>query len=263
MVQWTGKRAIIKKYQISPKELLHIINKGEVTYSDIDGVLLIDEESFAAYIDALKKVQQKDSVVNRLKRVLHSRKDLELDKKESLMAQRLEGRIFSIYAVTIHALSMLLESQERNIFLAFANGDTLQSIAIQMHMRKETVFYVFENSIAKLDKQAPYIIQKLARRCQVVEEVNQNLINELSECNRKILNSKYDIQRLNLKIGGLERRENNLKIEMRQLQSMFDKERKINVTMGELLETYDTDIITDFFSSIKKAIARLFHQAKS
>lgn len=260
MAQWTGKRAIIKKYQISRKELLHIIRKGEVAYSDVDGVLLVDEESFAAYIEALKQMRQKNNVVNRLEQALHSRKSLSLDKTETSIALRLENRVSSIYAVTTHALSMLLDPrEERAIFLAFANGDSLQSIARQMRMKRGTVIRIFENSLARLDKQAPYIIQRLVGRCLAAEEANHDLANKITECKKVVLDGECEILKLKVRIDYLRRREEELESHLEEVRSMFKKEREVNAGLEELVAIYNKDDMAEFFSSVKTVVGRFFH----
>lgn len=255
MTQWTGKRAIVKKYQISPKELLHIISKGEVTYSNIDGVLLVDGESFAAYIDALKQVRQKDNIVNRLKRAIRCGGQLELDKAESFIAYRLEERINSIYSVATHALGALLEPQERRVFLAFADGDDICSIARQMGLQKEAVFYMFENSIEQLDKQAPHIIQQLAVRCQAVEAVNDSLVLDLSQCNCQLLECEGKIGMMQAKIDSLQRKEEYLNASLSHADAMYKQEREAYV----LLEELNRESGEDVFSFIKDLVVRFLH----
>lgn len=91
MTQWIGKRAIVKKYQISNKELLHILKKREVAYTNIDGVWLVDEDSFAAYVNALRQAEKQNNAIHRLKQALRSGKKLKLSRAETILARRLEG----------------------------------------------------------------------------------------------------------------------------------------------------------------------------
>lgn len=263
MAHWVGTRAIIKKYEISKKELLYIIRRGEVTCSDIDGILLVDEDSFVAYIEALKQVRQRDSVVHRLKQALRYGKSVSLDKKEAAIALRLENRIPAIYAVTTHALSMLLDRQERAVFLAFANGDSLSSVARQMRMSRGAVYRIFERTIVGLDKQAPYVIQKLVGRCQAVEEANRELADKIGECNKVVLDRECEILKLKARIEYLRRREEELESHLEEVRSMFRGEREINAGLEELIAIYNKDIVTEFLSSAKAVLARLFPLSKS
>ena len=59
--------------------MLHILETHEVVYSDAAGVILVDEDSLIAYIDALKQLTQKDSPVNVLQKALRSKKKLKTD----------------------------------------------------------------------------------------------------------------------------------------------------------------------------------------
>ena len=74
MTNWKGIRTLMRKYGISQKEMLRILETHEVVYSDAAGVILVDEDSLMAYIDALKQLTQKDSLVNVLQKALRSKK---------------------------------------------------------------------------------------------------------------------------------------------------------------------------------------------
>jgi len=74
MTNWKGIRTLVRKYGISQKEMLCILETHEVVYSDAAGVILVDEDSLMAYIDALKQLTQKDSLVNVLQKALRSKK---------------------------------------------------------------------------------------------------------------------------------------------------------------------------------------------
>lgn len=262
MAHWVGTRAIIKKYEISKKELLYIIRRGEVTCSDIDGILLVDEDSFVAYIEALKQVRQRDSVVHRLKQALRSGKSLSLNKKEAAIALRMENCLPTIYAITTHALSMLLDRRERAIFLAFAHGDSLSSVARQMRLRKEVVFSIFEEVINGLDKQAPYIIQRLSQRCQAVEEMNQELADKIAECKKIAFDKECEVGKLKVRIEHFQLREEHLKSHLEQVETLFKGEREINAQLEEVLATYEKDAVLEFFAWVKTGIVRFFHWLK-
>lgn len=262
MAHWIGTRAIIKKYEISKKELLYIIRKGEVACSDIDGILLVDEDSFIAYIDALKQVRQKDSVVHRLRQALRSGKSLSLNKREATLALRLENCLPTIYAITTHALSMLLDRRKRAIFLAFANGDSLSSVARQMRLRKEVVFSIFEEVMHGLDKQAPYIIQRLSQRCQAVEEMNQELVDKITECKKIVFDKECEVGKLKVRIEYLQLEEEHLKSHLEQVEALFKGEREMNAALEEALTTYEKDAVLEFFAAVKAGVERFFHLFK-
>lgn len=260
MAHWIGTRAIIKKYEISKKELLYIIRRGEVTCSDIDGILLVDEDSFIAYIEALKQVRQRDSVVHRLKQALRSGKSLSLNKKEAAIALRLENCLPTIYAITTHALSMLLDRQERAIFLAFAHGDSLSSVARQMRLRQEVVYSIFEKVIHGLDKQAPYIIQRLSQRCQAVEEVNQDLADKIAECKKVAFDKECEVGKLKVQVEHLQLREEHLKSHLEQVETLFKGEREMNAALEEALATYERDAVLEFFSEVKAWVVNILRR---
>lgn len=261
MTQWKGKRAIVKKYQISPKELLRILNKGEVTYSDVDGVLMVDEESFVAYIDSLRQAAKQNNAVNRLKQALRSGKKPELDKAESVIAHRLESRVDSIYALATHALSMLLEPKERKIFLAFVNGDSIWSVASQTRLKNMQVYYTFENSIKKLSQAAPYVIQRLTTRCLEVEEANRDLVQKLAECNNWFAHVDLQMQEMEVKIAHAQRQNEFFKSYLDHLQTMFDAERRTNAEMQKMLDAHHSSIAMDYLSVMKSYFSRLFRIA--
>lgn len=50
MTNWKGIRTLMRKYGISQKEMLRILETHEVVYSDAAGVILVDEDSLMAYI---------------------------------------------------------------------------------------------------------------------------------------------------------------------------------------------------------------------
>lgn len=263
MAQWQGKRAIMKKYQISLKELLHIINKGKITYSDVDGVLMIDEVSFVAYIVSLRQVEKQNNAVYQLQRVLRSGKKLELDETEAALARRLEGRVVSIYTRVSRALGRLLECQEREIFLAFLKGESIVSVARQMGMQPEAVFRIFEESLKKLDSQTDSIIGSLVVRSQKAEEENQCLLQRLAEKDKCLAQADYEMQKKEVQLASLRRENNFCKSSYEYLQVRFDTERKINSVLEEMLDTYNRYIGTDYFSSVVSYLSRLFHRTKS
>lgn len=263
MTQWKGKKAIIKKYQISPEELFRILKKGEVAYSDVDGVLMVDEESFVAYIDSLRQAAKQNNAVNRLKQTLRAGKKPELDKAESVIAHRLEGRVDSIYALSSRALSMLLEPKERKIFLAFINGESIWSVARQTGLRNKQVYHIFENSIKKLSQAAPYVIQRLTTRCQEAEQANRDLVQKLAECNNWFAHVDLQVQEMEVKIAHAQRQNEFFKSYLDYLQAMFDAERKINAEMEKMLYTRHSSCAMDYLSAIKSYFSRLFHLARN
>lgn len=263
MTRWKGKKAIVEKYQISPEELLHILNKGEVTYSNVDGVLMVDEESFVAYIDSLRQAAKQNNAVNRLKQALRSGKKPGLDKAECVIAHRLEGRVESIYTLATRALSMLLEPKERKIFLAFINGDSVWSVARQTGLKNKQVYYTFENSIKKLGQAVPYVIQRLTSRCQEMEEANRDMVQKLAECNNWFSHVDLQVQEMEVKIAHAQRQNEFFKSYLDYLQAMFDAERKINAEMEKMLYTRHSSFAMDYLSAIKSYFSRLFHLARN
>lgn len=259
MTQWTGQKAIVKKYQISPEELLHILDKGEVAYSDVNGVLMVDEESFVAYINALRQVERQNNAVHRLKRTLRAGKKMKLDKADRTLARRLEGRVTSIYSVVTHTLSMLLEPQERKIFLAVADGESIGSVAWKMGMKSKEAFQLFNDSVEKLDTHAPYIIRRVVERSREVEEVNRGLVQKLAGCDKRISHLEDEKQQLVERMGYAQRLNDILKIHIDCMQSMFDTERKVNAELEKMLEAHYHSADTEHFSFIKSCLHRLFH----
>lgn len=263
MAQWTGKEAIMKKYQISNKELLHILSKREVAYTNIDGILLVDEEKFVGYINALRQAEKQNNAVHRLKQALRYGKKLKLDKTETAIARRLESRVTSIYHVATNTLSMLLEPQERKIFLAFIKGNSIWSVARQTGMKDEEVFHTFEKTIKMLDKQTPYIIQGLVERAQDAEEINRNLAQKLAEYGKWFSHVETEFKKIEIQIAQTRQENDYLKGHTDYLQFMLDSEKRISAGLEEILEEHWKHTKTNYISSILAYVAGFFHSVKS
>ena len=186
MTNWKGIRTLLRKYGISQKEMLRILETHEVVYSDAAGVILVDEDSLMAYIDALKQLTQKDSLVNVLQKALRSKKKLKTGSTTRGLTQKLSEQVIAINEIVSHALSMLLGETERKIFLAFANQTDIYTIAQLMSMDERVVFVMLEVAITKLSQQSHYWIHKLATKYEDTCYCNQLLMAQ-AENNGKII----------------------------------------------------------------------------
>lgn len=129
MAQWKGIKTLMRDYGISKKDLFHILEKREVACSEVAGVTLVDKEGLAAYIDALKQMAKKTSLVNVLQKALRTRKGLELDETERAFARKLNSRLSAINNAVIYILfsewnnrQILVGESWHNAFLLFAKG---------------------------------------------------------------------------------------------------------------------------------------------
>lgn len=262
MTQWIGKRAIVKKYQISNKELLHILKKREVAYTNIDGVWLVDEDSFAAYVNALRQAEKQNNAIHRLKQALRSGKKLKLSRAETILARRLEGRISSIYRIATDTLSLLLEPRERKIFLAFTKGDNIASVARQMKMKDKEVFLTLENIIKELSLQPHYIIEGLVKRKKEAEEINRSLSRKLVEYADRVSNAECETKKIKAEMTHILREREGYKIYLDYMEDMFKAEKRINAGLEEILAEHWQHDKTDYISSILSYLSSLFHRKK-
>lgn len=259
MIQWTGKKAMVKKYQISNKELLHILDKGEVAYTYVDGVCLVDEESFVRYLNTLRVAEKQDNAVHRLRQALRSGKKPELDKYESVIARRLESRVVAVYHIISNSLGVLLEPLEQEIFHAFLRGDSIGSVARQTGLKCEEVFYIFESSLLALDKYASGLLVPLVRRAEEAEKVNLELLQKLTECDNWFSHVRSQLEEMDEKIAGTQRHNDSLKSHLDYLQSLLDSEKRINAELERIIADRPHHIPTNYLSSIKSYLCRLFH----
>ena len=149
MTNWKGIRTLMRKYGISQKEMLRILETHEVVYSDAAGVILVDEDSLMAYIDALKQLTQKDSLVNVLQKALRSKKKQKTGSTTRGLTQKLSEQVIAINEIVSHALSMLLGENERN-------QTDIYTIARLMSVDERVVFVMLEVTITKLSQQSHY-----------------------------------------------------------------------------------------------------------
>ena len=156
MTNWKGIRTLMRKYGISQKEMLRILETHEVVYSDAAGVILVDEDSLMAYIDALKQLTQRGSLVNVLQKALRSKKKQKTGSTTRGLTQKLSEQVIAINEIVSHALSMLLGENERKVFLAFANQTDIYTIARLMSVDERVVFVMLEVTITKLSQQSHY-----------------------------------------------------------------------------------------------------------
>lgn len=262
MIQWTGKKAMVKKYQISNKELLHILDKGEVAYTYVDGVCLVDEESFVRYLNTLRVAEKQDNAVHRLRQALRSGKKLELDKYESVIARRLESRVVAVYHIISNSLGVLLEPLEQEIFHAFLRGDSIGSVARQTGLKCEEVFSIFERSLLALDKYASGLLIPLVRRAEEAEKVNLELLQKLTQCDNWFSHVRSQLEEMDEKIAGTWQENDSLKSHLNYLQSLLDSEKRINAELERIIADRPHHIPTNYLSSIKSYLCRLFHSVR-
>lgn len=181
MAQWKGKKRILEKYGITSRELDYIIKEGEVTYADVNGVLMVDEKSFVAYIDTIQQIHRKDNIVNRLKRALHLGEELKLNKTEARIGREIEGCVDMVYTLVTTLLSDFLEEEEQEIFQSLAKGNRLSTVAKKVKMSKEIVFCIYIEIIANFHVSIPGLIKRVAARYKELEKENKELKNKLAE----------------------------------------------------------------------------------
>lgn len=178
MAQWKGKELILEEYGITSQELHHIIKQGEITYADVDGVLMIDEESFVEYPEAVKQIHRKDNIVSRLKRAFHFGEELEMEDVDTRIGREAEKCVDMIYEVSTAALSSLLEGKERQIFLGLARGNRLSTVAQKVGLSKKMTFLIYFETI-DLFSNIPEFIHKMEAHFIELEEENKKLKKKL------------------------------------------------------------------------------------
>lgn len=181
MTQWKGKELILEEYGITSSQLNHIIKQGEITYADANGVLMIDEESFVEYLEAVKQIHKKDNIVNRLKRALHFGEELEMEGVDTRVGREAEKCIDMIYDVSTAALGTFLEGKERIIFLGLARGNRLSTVAEKAGLSKKMAFCIYLEIIGRFNSHLPDFIQKMEAHFIELEEENKELKKKLTE----------------------------------------------------------------------------------
>ncbi len=183
--KWKGKEFILEEYEITSRQLNHIIKQGEITYADVNGVLMIDEESFVEYLEAVKQIHRKDNIVSRLKQALHFGEELEVDKVHAQIGRKAELSIDLIYSVSTKAFASFLKGKERQIFLGLVRGKPLSTVAKKVGLSKETTFCTYLEIISTFSSHFPGFIQATEARFRELGEENKEL--------RKLLKSSPDL----------------------------------------------------------------------
>ena len=179
MAKWKGKEFILEEYGITSKQLNHIIKQGEITYADTDGVLMIDEESFVEYLEAVKQIHKEDNIVNRLKRAIHFAEEEKVKNADLQIGREADKCIDMIYEVSTAALSTFLKGKERQIFLGLARGKRLSTVAHEAGLSKKTTFLIYIQTIGLFKTHIPDFIQKMEAHFIELEEENKKLKKKL------------------------------------------------------------------------------------
>lgn len=206
----------MKKYGISQKEMLHILETHEVVYSDAAGVILVDEDSLIC----AQALTQKDSPVNVLQKALRSKKKLKTDSTTRGLTQKLSKQVIAVNEIVSHALSMLLGENERKVFLAFANQTDIYTIARLMSVNESTVLVILESAITKLNKQFHSWIHNLASKYEDSCYRNQLLTAQLERYTKIV-----DLYKQIVKVYKDQKRCDEERI--KTFQSIFEQMEKI------------------------------------
>lgn len=189
MAKWKEKEFILGEYGITSKQLNHIIKQGEITYADANGVLMVDEESFVEYLEAIKQIHKEDNIVNRLKRAIHFGEEEKVKGADLQIGRGADKCIDQIYEASTAILSTLLKGKERQIFLGLARGNRLSTVARQAGLSKKTTILIYMETIGLFKTHIPDFIQKMEARFIELEEENKKLKKKLM----KLLKTSPDL----------------------------------------------------------------------
>ena len=244
----------MKKYGISQKEMLHILETHEVVYSDAAGVILVDEDSLiCAQATDSKGLAGKCSA-----KALRSKKKLKTDSTTRGLTQKLSKQVIAVNEIVSHALSMLLGENERKVFLAFANQTDIYTIARLMSVNESTVLVILESAITKLNKQFHSWIHNLASKYEDSCYRNQLLTAQLERYTKVV-----DLYKQIVKVYKDQKRCDEERI--KTLQSIFEQMEKIwggQEHTNPFFPTKWMSALTNKLVAMKSHVIHFFHPAK-
>lgn len=237
MAQWISAKGMAKKYQISEEEIEELTNQQLITHSRFVNTLMIDEESFASYMELLKQLENKKAIVERLQQ---TDKILETELQacnETGAAFVVEKEMFPLYPLFIKAMSTLInQGIKRDIFYALAQGERLATVAQRYSISQQKALLIYNDAIIMLTQSSDHFIVNGIERFRRIEMLNGYFrlasigqSKRRKECEETCSQLKKELTKLKQAITRLER---NKEIILNRIQQ---KEAVIKGLRRELL----------------------------
>lgn len=151
--QWISIEEVATKYQIPAKRVYNWCNKQEITFSEIDGYLLLDENSLIDCIErGIRLSLSQEELEKRMEEKL-------LESKEKLFLLQSLKELTPTIRVLIKELAWLIRSDERRelfLFIALEEG-SLKDYADRNHQSDREVQKVFEGLVFEIKRQAQFL----------------------------------------------------------------------------------------------------------
>lgn len=154
MAYWMTSTKIAAKYEVTEQEVLSWAELKEVSSAYINDTLMIDDDSVQFYLETNKMIAEKQAIRARLFKEEDKIIQQELKKyDEAVLFIRLQSQCFPLYALLIKLLSnMIPNRQERLLFCAITQGNSMKCIPKFHHMSEEDKFKVYLEIVQKLEK---------------------------------------------------------------------------------------------------------------
>lgn len=150
--QWISIEEAATKYQVPVSRVYNWCNKQEITFSEIDGYLLLDENSL---IDCIERGIRLSLSQEELKKRMEEKL---LESKEKLFLLRSLKELSPTISVLIKELAQLIRNDERREFFLFiALEGSLKEYADRNHQSDREAQEAFKGLVLEIKKQAQFL----------------------------------------------------------------------------------------------------------
>lgn len=154
MANWLTIKQLSAKRGIAESTLRNWNYLGYITSSTIDGVVMLDEDSLTAYLDAHKtKGLNKESLEKLIKE-----KELEY---ETILSQ-LDDELFLLKTLKLHQplfhivvqelSNLITDDSQREIFLAISTGEPISRVAVRHNMTYQRTIATYSDILKQLNE---------------------------------------------------------------------------------------------------------------
>lgn len=152
MANWMTPKRIAAKYGLDEEEVLSWKELHEISFSDIGGLVLLDDESVQAYLDFratyARQLQNRERLLQESDAILMQ----ELQRYDNgAFLVRVQSECFEFYPVVTRALAQLIQNmQKRAIFCSIMKGTPVDEIAQTYHTSEKRVLQLYHDVVSDL-----------------------------------------------------------------------------------------------------------------
>lgn len=139
MATWLTLKQVSGKYGIAKSTLQGWTTLGYLTFSTIDGILMLDEDSLVHYLDAHKIEGLSEESLDELIKSKRLERETVLSLlNDELVVLKTQSLHQPLFHVIIQELSeLIVDDRQREIFLAISSGEPVSRVAARHKMTYE------------------------------------------------------------------------------------------------------------------------------